>query len=178
MKTLQQWWFNTPIHRWRVRLQVPHFLKNCPDPFRGEVLEIGAGKGWTSRRILETFPQVELTALDKDENAVERLKYLEKKYGQRLNAVHADALNLPFDRASFDIVVALNVFRHFEDIAPLCEQMLRVIRPGGLLGVSDHDPRSRKVLEEFLQKEESTILWAQGNRFYELWARKPYPDQV
>ena len=193
MKTFQQWWLNTPIHRWRVYGQVPHFLKNCPDPFRGEVLEIGAGKGWTSRRILETFPQVELTVIDTDAEAIAELKKLQEIYGHRLHVVQADAFSLPFDRASFDIVVALNVFRHFDNVTPVCEQLLRVIRPGGLLGVSDADPRffprglrwlfsasltsSRPALEEVLAKENSPILYAYGKALYDLWARKPYPDQ-
>jgi hypothetical protein len=67
---------NSWPHRWRLKATVPRFLRNCLEPFRGEVLEIGAGSGWTSRQILETFPQVELTATDIDPDATKAFEQL------------------------------------------------------------------------------------------------------
>jgi len=47
--------------------------------------------------------------------------------------VRGDALRLPFADASFDVVLALDAFEHFEDDAAAMAEVHRVIRPGGLL---------------------------------------------
>lgn len=175
----QRWWLNAWPHRLSIRWQVPKFLRACPDPFRGQVLEIGAGNGWTSQQILETFPQVELTATDLTTPATARFRRLQNQYGQRLKVVQADALRLPFDRASFDIVVAVNVIRYVEDVPQAIRQFLRVLRPGGLIGVTSEDmsaaSSSRSQLEQLLREEHCDLVVTQGDIPYILWARKTYP---
>lgn len=175
----QRWWLNAWPHRWRVRQQVPKFLHTCPEPFRGQVLEVGAGSGWTSRRILETFPQVELTATDIDEQANDRFRQLQDKYGQRLKVLNADAHNLPFDRASFDIVVAINALRHVDDVPQAVRQFLRVLRPGGLLGITNEpghtDVFSMEQLTQLIREENCEVAYSEGDTHYILWARKQYP---
>lgn len=187
----ERWWLSAWPHRFSVFRRVPRFLKACPEPFRGEVLEVGAGSGWTTQRILETFPQVELTALDKDLRVTKCLASLQRIYGRRLEVVCADVLDLPFDRHVFDIIIAVNALHHFDDVRGSLQQLLRVLRPGGLLGVADDNPRSgtglgrwpmtyankidRVVLEQLLSQETCEILVAQGESHYTLWARKPYP---
>lgn len=170
-------------HRWRVRRHIPKFLRACPEPFRGEVLEIGAGRGWTSRQILDTFPQVELTATDIDRYATAVFHQLENKYGRRLKTREANVLKLPFDRESFDIVLAINVMPYLKPfrVRKAIHEMLRVLRLGGLLGISVETflslphPGSRPFIEEVLAEETCSVLYAKGDRRYMLWARKPYP---
>lgn len=180
-------------HRLQIQRVIPKFLKASPEPFRGEVLEVGAGAGWTSREILETYPQIELTATDIDAVVVSNLAPLQKKYGNRLHVKQADAANLPFDRASFDIVVASHTMHHISDLTVAIQQFLRVLRPGGLIGISDEDQNfvvgplkwlwptlsnvSRKQVEALLQAEGAEIQAAVGDIHFFVWARKPYPDQ-
>ena len=187
----EQWWLNAWPHRLHIRRRVPRFLKSCPEPFRGQVLEVGAGAGWTSQRILETFPQVELTATDIDPQVHEQFKRLQGKYGQRLKFAQADILELPFDRNSFDIVLAVHVIHHLEDVTRGLQQLLRVLRPGGLLGILDADQQysegiarwlwrsrtaiNRSVLEGILRAEDCQLRVSVGNHRYTLWAQKAYP---
>jgi SAM-dependent methyltransferase len=184
LTSFERWWLNAWPHRWQVWWHVPRFLRACPEPFRGEVLEVGAGSGWTSRQILETFPQVELTAVDRDPRVVPRFAKLQQHYGQRLHVVQADATQLPFDRAAFDIVLAINVMHHLPDPTPVCREVLRVARPGGLIGISDHyhlwrsSAPQRAELEQLLQAEQCEILFARGERQYDLWVRKAYPLHI
>jgi demethylmenaquinone methyltransferase / 2-methoxy-6-polyprenyl-1,4-benzoquinol methylase len=49
----------------------------------------------------------------------------------------ADALMLPFAASSFDIVVSAFVLRNLTDIDRGLQEMRRVLRPGGLLGILD-----------------------------------------
>lgn len=45
--------------------------------------------------------------------------------------VHADAAELPFADASFDVVVAGEILEHVEDLDGVVAEALRVLRPGG-----------------------------------------------
>lgn len=178
-----RWWVAAWPHRIHVRRQVPAFLRACPEPFRGEVLELGAGPGWTSQKILETFPQVELTAIDMNPDGTGRLLDLQQKHGRRLTIRQANMFQLPFDRESFDIVIGINVFPHIQSfrIRKAIQESLRVLRPGGLLGISDRAlvrPRnaiSQQAVAEILEAEECEVLHTSGKTYYEIWARKPYP---
>jgi SAM-dependent methyltransferase len=176
----QKWWIRLWPHRLAVRRHVPIFLKACPEPLSGQVLEVGAGRGSTSRRILATFPQVELTATDVDDGALSDLRAWEGKFGRRLRVMQADVLQLPFDRSVFDVVLALNVFWRLSDdeVAKAVRECIRVVRPGGLLGIS----QSRFVLgshwhvaaiEEVLQMERCEILYEAKGRYYDVWVKCP-----
>lgn len=179
----QQWWMGAWPHRLAVRWRVPRFLRACPEPFRGEVLEVGAGQGWTSRRILETFPQVELTAIDVDETATAMFGKLEKLYGNRLQVQQAAAQALPFDRGKFDFVLAINVVAHLtpaERERSLME-FLRVLKPGGLLGISQSAPffSAPDLWEEVklrLSWEHCEVVFASTRGGFDVWAKKEYRD--
>lgn len=176
----QRWWLNAWPRRWQIKRHIPAFLKLCPEPFRGEVLEVGAGSGWTSRRILETFPQVELTAIDSDRAAVADLQRIQNHYGQRFRVQQADVSQLPFDRAAFDIVIAVRMLQYVPNVTIAVQQLLRVVRPGGLVGISDVPGKGesgigRAFLEGVLQQEGCEVIVSQGNSSFVLWARKQYP---
>ena len=53
---------------------------------------------------------------------------------ERLEAMYADARELPFDDASFDVVFSLSSIEHFggpQDVARAAREMGRVLKPGG-----------------------------------------------
>ena len=51
-------------------------------------------------------------------------------------AVRGDGVALPFADDVFDVTYSSNVVEHVSDPAAMCEEMLRVTRPGGLVVVS------------------------------------------
>ncbi len=178
----QRFWFNTFLYRLYVRLIVPSFLKSCPQPVRGQVLEVGAGRGWTSRWILETFPQVELTAIDINPEYVVVLKKFEEIYGRRFKAVQGDAESLPFDREMFDMSLSINALGMFpaEKRQQAVRELLRTIRPGGLIGMYEGSlllpsGLKREVIEKVLREDGCDIISGVGVRHFAIWARKPYP---
>jgi ubiquinone/menaquinone biosynthesis C-methylase UbiE len=171
----QRWWLDWWPHRVHIRRYVPRLLKSCPEPFRGQVLEVGSGSGWTSRRILETFPQVELTAIDVDESARRGFAALRERYGQRLCFQRADLLALPFDRSSFDVVLAFHVLHRIDDQRAAIRQFLRVLRAGGLIGIGGVRPRAA-MMEQLVREEGGEVLRSHGGMHYYLWARKPYTE--
>jgi demethylmenaquinone methyltransferase / 2-methoxy-6-polyprenyl-1,4-benzoquinol methylase len=54
-----------------------------------------------------------------------------------ISLLEADALGLPFAEASFDIVVSAFVLRNLADMDRGLQEMRRVLRPGGFLGILD-----------------------------------------
>jgi len=50
----------------------------------------------------------------------------------RIHRIAPDAA-LPFGKGEFDIVVSNQVFEHIRDLAPVAEQLARLLRPGGML---------------------------------------------
>jgi SAM-dependent methyltransferase len=51
-----------------------------------------------------------------------------------LDEAHVSELsNLPFDAASFDLILSRSVFEHFDNPVPVLKELRRVLRPGGHL---------------------------------------------
>lgn len=186
----EAWWLRSWPHRLRVRQLVPRFLKACPEPFRGDVLEVGAGPGLTSRRILETYPQVKLTAVDVDRDTAAEMARRAAPYGHRFQVVTADLLALPFDRGRFDIALAIHTLHHVADLDRAIQELLRVLRPGGLLGIADMDqrymvgplatlfpaarPLTRLDVEAALTRAGAEEEASDGTIYFWVWGTKPY----
>lgn len=175
LSSAERWWMGAWPHRLRLRWTVPRFLKACPEPFRGEVLEVGAGKGWTSRRILETFPQVELTAVDVDPAVTKTFARLAAEYGNRFHVQQADAAALPFDRESFGFVIAINIMPSLQvgEQHSVLLELLRVLRPGGLLGLRETSQAAAwEEIKRQLSHEDCEVLYANTRRGFSVWAKK------
>jgi ubiquinone/menaquinone biosynthesis C-methylase UbiE len=65
---------------------------------------------------------------------------------ENVNVVDADALNLPFTDAIFDMAVAFSSFPHFADKKKALQEAHRVLKPGAALYII-HLVSSKKVTE-------------------------------
>jgi SAM-dependent methyltransferase len=106
------------------------------------VLDVGCGNG---RHAFEALRHgAEVTATDVDGAAlieVERMAAAmalagEVAVGGSLRTVVADARNLPFDEAEFDVVIAAEMLEHIHDDSAAIAELGRVLRPGGVLAVT------------------------------------------
>lgn len=102
----------------------------------GEVLEIAIGTG----RNLPHYPaDTRLTGVDLSPGmlAIARRRADGTKVDVRALRV-ADAQHLPFDEASFDVVVATLAFCSIPDDTAAMTEAARVLRPGGTLILLEH----------------------------------------
>jgi SAM-dependent methyltransferase len=74
------------------------------------ILEIGVGEGIVTERVIARFPDATVLGLDLPDDA------LAGDWNERgLSCVFGDATTLPFPDASFDLVLAIEVFEHLPD---------------------------------------------------------------
>lgn len=120
--------------RSKIRL-VDDLLENAVLPGGGTALEIGCGAGFVSAHIATEY-RISTVGTDAEADRVETAR---RKNGEvdRLSFLLADATALPFEDASFDLVLSQNVFHHIPDWRTAAEEVARVTRPGGLFLFSD-----------------------------------------
>jgi len=98
-------------------------------PVRGaRVLDAGSGP----RQFAETFVGAGATyvGLDRDPDALDPIA------DPRAQALCGDACALPLRDGSVDIAYSSNVFEHVREPERLADELVRVVRPGGLVVVS------------------------------------------
>lgn len=100
------------------------------------VLDIGGGIGLTDHHLRKYFKN--LNGVDVEEDVVNKAR----EYNPEVNYSLYDGLKLPFDDNSMDLVFAINVMHHVrpENWKNFLKEMHRVLKPGGLGTVFEHNP--------------------------------------
>ena len=98
------------------------------------VLDVGCGTGLLLRQLAERLPDgAELTGVDAATGMIEAAKSAD----QRLRLRPGTAERLPFESATFDLVVSTTSFDHWADQAAGLAECHRVLAPGGHLVLAD-----------------------------------------
>jgi ubiquinone/menaquinone biosynthesis C-methylase UbiE len=101
------------------------------------VLEVGSGGGFNAQILLRRFGDWTLTASDYDPDMVALARRRLAEFGDRVRVEQADATKLPFEDASFDVVVSILVWHHVGDWPHATAEAARVLKPGGRLVLAD-----------------------------------------
>ena len=117
---------------------------------RTDFLEIGCGNGEVSRYIAKTY-MGSVTATDIDSGQIDANLKVKDRISNLTFKV-ADAVNLPYENDSFDVVISFGVLHHIEGWQKALSEIDRVLRPGGYIiyaeviypeAISDMDKVSR-----------------------------------
>lgn len=102
------------------------------------VLDVGAGIGGPARFLAATHG-CQVTGIDLSTSFVEAARYLTERTGQNEKVWFWDgnALDLPFDAGSFDVVVLQHVAMNIGDRPRLYREIRRVLKAGGKFGTFD-----------------------------------------
>lgn len=105
-----------------------------------DVLDVGGGPAWLWRAQADQLPNgIQLTLVDKSAGMIEEAEANltgPTDLVARSTFRVADAVALPFEDKSFDVVLLLHVLYHVDDRRTALEEAHRVLRPGGRVFVS------------------------------------------
>jgi ubiquinone/menaquinone biosynthesis C-methylase UbiE len=125
------------------------------------VLDVGCGTGDDAREIAGLVgPNGKVVGLDSSVAMVEESRKRASSNSLPVEFVQGDAYKLQFPDRSFDRIRAGRVFVHLQDPERALDEMVRVLKPGGRVAVSDvdmgtcdidsrHHETTRKVLNSF-----------------------------
>jgi SAM-dependent methyltransferase len=111
------------------------------------VLDVGCGIGGTSRFVADRFG-CRVSGVDLTPEFVETGRVLCDWVGlnERVDLQLGSALNSPFAAESFDSAFMLHVGMNIADKAMLCQEVYRVLKPGGVFGIYDVMRKSNEPL--------------------------------
>lgn len=102
-----------------------------------QILDIATGTGDLAIKLARELPEVKITGVDLSEGMIEigRKKVTEAGLDERVEMMTGDCLSLPMADDSYDCVTVAYGVRNFERLLQGYREMLRVLRPGGMLCV-------------------------------------------
>ena len=104
------------------------------------VLDVGCGPGSITRGLAERVAPGEVVGVDLSKETLEEARRDAAARGlDNLRYEEASVYALPFPDASFDVAYAHQVLQHLREREAALREMLRVLRPGGVLAIRDID---------------------------------------
>jgi 2-polyprenyl-3-methyl-5-hydroxy-6-metoxy-1,4-benzoquinol methylase len=109
-------------------------------PLEGPVLDLGSGMGVMARELARRGLDVESADVNAEEQEVAASLTAGTGLEARIRFTPADGAALPFADGRFGAAVSFNVLHHLADGASVLRDVVRVVRPGGVLVLADFSP--------------------------------------
>lgn len=101
---------------------------------RARVLDCGVGSGSLSIALDSILKgPADFHAIDTSAEMLVQARSMMQHTGLRPHFLQADVMSLPYDDQSFDIVMAAHVLEHLPDPQHALAEMIRVLKPGGMV---------------------------------------------
>lgn len=164
------WDLYAPIYKLAMKAdhRIYEFMySRIPDVIRGkDVLEIATGPGLLAKEV--AYAAKHMTATDYSEGMIAEAK---KGYcPANLRFEIADAMDLPYENDSFDIVLIANALHIVPDPEKVLREIDRVLRPDGILIAPTFVEHKGTALSRIW----SRILELAGVRFEHQWSADEY----
>jgi len=103
-------------------------IRLCNFPPKAKVLDAGCGAGATVGLLIEEG--FDAVGFDKSYDLLSKAK-------QKGPAIHGDLRSMPFEDGSFDGAICECVLSQQKELSPALSELARVLKNGGILGVTD-----------------------------------------
>jgi len=138
-------------------------------PLEGPVLDLGTGMGVMARELARHNLHVESVDLSAEDQEVAASLTEGTGLESAVSFTPADGAALPFPDGAFASAVSFNVLHHLEVGAPVLREIVRVVRPGGVVVLADFSREGFDFAARVLEGEGSvhpegpvTLDWARG----------------
>jgi ubiquinone/menaquinone biosynthesis C-methylase UbiE len=130
------------------------------------LLDIGCGPGTITVGLAQAVAPGQVTGIDHDGKHIETAKALATKRGvTNVSFQTGDALSLPFEDGSFDVIFENNVFTHLaQDAVQAAREVYRVLKPQGFFAARDVDAEAviwGHLSDSLKQLDKLMIAWQQ-----------------
>jgi 2-polyprenyl-3-methyl-5-hydroxy-6-metoxy-1,4-benzoquinol methylase len=115
----------------------------------GKVLDVAAGAGLTSARLAERGHRVDAIDINVEQFVPTEIECRRANLNERL----------PFDDASFDGVLALEIIEHLEAPRAFVRELARVVKPGGTVVISTPNITSLRSKLRFVLNSEFSLFF-------------------
>jgi ubiquinone/menaquinone biosynthesis C-methylase UbiE len=151
------------------RFGAPEFILDQAGDLAGPVLDVGTGTGITARALAGRG--LDVVGVDSCANDLEVAAALTEDSGiaGRIRYLVADAARLPVSDGHFGSAVAVDFLHHLDAGASVLIEVLRVVRPGGLIILADFTAAGFEMVSRIHAAEGRvhpegpvTVDWARG----------------
>jgi SAM-dependent methyltransferase len=110
------------------------------------VLDIGCGTG-NHTDVLQRITQAQVCGVEPSEGMIDKAR----AKNVAIDFQQGDAAHIPFEDHRFDFAYMTDVIHHVPDLAAMCVEIRRVLKPGGKLCIStqSHDQIARRPIARF-----------------------------
>ena len=126
------------------------------------LLDVGCGPGTVTSGLARAVAPGLVTGLDAASDVLATAREHAAETGlANLEFVEGDVYALDYSGDTFDVVYANQLLQHLSDPVAALQEMRRVLRPGGLLGVRDADYATMQPYQKFPEFERWNALYHQ-----------------
>ena len=140
-----------------------------PVPLEGPALDLGTGMGLMARELAGRGLDVITVDVDAEGQQLAAALTEDPDLAGRITFTRADGAALPFPDGYFGCAVTMDALHHFSDGAPILRELLRVVRPGGLVVLAEFDAEGFALVARVHESEGGihpegpvTMDWARG----------------
>lgn len=133
----------------RNYLNAPGFLEMLPDVAGLKGLDVGCGEGYNTRLVADRGAH--LTAIDICQRFLDYARQVEEAEPRGINYQLASAGQLPFERESFDFVMATMSMMDMPEIPKAVQEVFRVLKAGGFFQFSICHPCFQTSIFEWVK---------------------------
>ena len=163
----------------------PWIYEQCSIQHNMKILELGCGDGALWAQNISQLPaDISVTLSDMSSGMLRDARRAIGRKDSRFSFEVFNCAEIPHEDCSFDLVIANHVLFYCEDIPAVCNEIRRVLAPGGKFVCSTYGSRHMQEVSQLVQDFDNRIVLS-ADRLYERFGRengteilKPYFSHI